>query len=484
MNYKICESNLRTLTGKLARLSAKLVKIGGSPVTFTVTSTVDEPHPDDAAKLVRYYNLEVNGETPKHNGWEFLATIVHTDEGNIIRSVPGYEVPANLRDKASLCEHCNTNRVRRDTYIVRYTDGTVKQVGSTCLQDFLKIIPGRLTKAAEILFNAYDIADAATKTTWLGGSNALSTYRIDLDTYLQHVAAIVLKDGRYITRKIANETEGTPNYRAATSDRALMEMSRGQVQHMGGGYVYEITDAAKALATEAREWVLRRYSPPVDEPEGMSDEAIMSMVIGSLKAVNKTLSDFEHNLLSCARSEAIEPRLCGIAAYIVEAYRRSQPRKEAVQLDTNGLATIFAMFTTASTKGLKKPAIRLQNDVGQHLHLSLAGAASKNAGFVYVKNASGFDSAYYGKISPEGKFLQVSSCPVTVEPLLLAFAADPQGIATKYGKLTGCCSFCGRKLTDKRSTEMGYGPVCADKFGLNWGNKVVEVVTVQEAVAA
>ena len=477
MNYKIVESNLRTLTGKLARLSAKLVKIGGSPVTFTVTGTVDEPHPDDAAKLIRYYNLEVNGETPKHNGWEFLATIVHTDEGNIIRSVPGYEVPANLRDKASLCEHCNTNRVRRDTYIVRYTDGTVKQVGSTCLQDFLKIIPGRLTKAAEILFNAYDIADAATKTTWLGGTNALSTYRIDLDTYLQNVAAVVTKDVRYITRKMARESEANLN---ATSDTALAVMTHRAELENGFVARYPITPEVEKLAADAREWVLSRYSPPVDEPEGMSDEAIMSMVIGSLKAVNKTLSDFEHNLLSCARAEAIEPRLCGIAAYIIEAFRRSQPRKEAVQLDTNGLATIFAMFATASTKGLKKPAIRLQNDAGQHLHLSLAGAASKNAGFVYVKNAAGFDSAYYGKISPEGKFLQVSSCPATVEPLLLAFAADPQGIATKYGKLTGCCSFCGRKLTDKRSTEMGYGPVCADKFGLNWGNKVAFAATVVE----
>lgn len=478
MNYKICEANFRTLTAKLARLSAKLVKIGGSPITFTVVREMDEPQQDDPTKLVRYYELAVNGVAPQHNGWEFLATIVHTDEGNIIRSVPGYIAPVDIRDKASLCEHCNTNRVRRDTYIVRHTDGTVKQVGSTCLQDFLNTIPGRLTKAAELLFNAYDICDAATKTTWLRGSNTLHTYRLDLDTFLKNVAAVVAKDARYITRKMAKELEQSGV--TATSDRALAVMSRRGDEADYLVNRYPITDEVETLAAEAREWVLRKFSPAVEDPEGMSDDAIRDMVIGSFKAANHNLSDFEHNLLSCARAEAIEPRLCGIAAYIIEAYRRSQPRKEAAQLNTAGLISIFAMFDKAKAT-LKRPVVRLANEEGARLNLSLAGIASKNAGFVYVKSDSKTDSIYYGKISPEGRFYSVQGCPPSVEPLLLAFANDPEGIATKYGKITGCCSFCGRRLTDARSTEMGYGPVCADKFGLSWGKRAV---AVSEPIAA
>jgi len=34
---------------------------------------------------------------------------------------------------------------------------------------------------------------------------------------------------------------------------------------------------------------------------------------------------------------------------------------------------------------------------------------------------------------------------------------------------TGNCCFCRRELTDKRSTEVGYGPICADHFSLPWG---------------
>jgi len=481
--YSVFEPNLSTLIAKLTRLNTKLARINIAPITWKTVGQHDEPHPTIEKATVRYIDLEVEGIVPSINGWSFVATVVHTDDGNIVRTVPGYTVPPEFRDRPTWCDHCKTNRVRRDTYIVRHEDSRVMQVGSSCLADFIGTQnPAGLTKASEHLFNAFDICDAATKREWLGGTNAISTYRIDLDTFLQHVAAIVLKDGRYITRKIARETEGTPNYRSATSDRAQAEMSRGRIQIMGGGYVYEITDEAKKLAAEAREWVLRKYSPTLSDPEGMSDDAGRDMVIGSFKAANTSLSDFEHNLLSCARAEAIEPRLCGIAAYIVEAYRRVQPRPEVAQLNNDGLARIFAMFAVAKEKQLKKPAIRLANEDGQHLHLSLAGVASKNAGFVYVKANSGFEAAYYGKISPEGKFFQVASCPASVEPLLKSFAADPEGIATKYGRLTGACCFCGRKLTDARSTEVGYGPVCADKFGLDWGNKFVATVPTPVSV--
>lgn len=475
--YSVYEANLQTLTAKLTRLNAKLARINVAPITWKQVGQHDEPHPEIGNALVRYIDLEVEGVVPVENGWSFVATIVHTEEGNIIRNVPGYIVPVEFRDRPTWCDHCKCNRVRRDTYIVRHEDGRVMQVGSSCLADFIGTTnPHGLTKASDLLLNAFDICDAAQKREWLGGSNAIGTYRFDLDTFLKHVAAVVLKDGFYVTRKIARETEGTPNYRSATSDRALGAMNHPEFNQ---GLV---TPEAEKLAADAREWVLRRYSPVIEDVDGMSDDAIKNMVIGSFKAANKNLSDFEHNLLSCARAEAIEPRLSGIAAYIVEAYRRQLPKPEVAQLNTDGLSRIFAMFEKAKAN-LKRPAIRLVNDEGQHLHLSLAGLASKNAGFVYVKNDSGFDAPYYGKISPDGKFFRVNSCPAAVEPLLQSFASDPEGIATKYGRLTGCCSFCGRKLTDKRSTEVGYGPVCAHKFGLDWGKKI-KVEATPEAVAA
>jgi hypothetical protein len=52
---------------------------------------------------------------------------------------------------------------------------------------------------------------------------------------------------------------------------------------------------------------------------------------------------------------------------------------------------------------------------------------------------------------------------------LRAFAADPAKVAAEHGRLTGCCCFCAKTLTDERSTAVGYGQTCAGHYGLPWG---------------
>jgi Family of unknown function (DUF6011) len=468
MNYEIVEQNLSTLLNKLTCLNAKLARIGAAQITYKQVGHTDKPHPVEATKLVRYINLEVEAPKTKASGWEFLATLVHTDDGNIVRNVPGATVPPEFRDRPTWCAHCRCNRVRRDTYVVRHEDGRVMQVGSDCLQEFLGTSASLLTRASQLLFSIYDVCESATKTNWLGGHNGISTFRIDLDTFLANVAAVVLKHGTYITRKMAQAQGG-----------GLTSAESGYNSMMGKtGDQYAVSDEAKKLAFDARSFVLRRLSPVIMDVDSLGDDDLEANVLGNLKGVNQNLNDFEHNLLSCARAEAIEPRLIGTAGYIIEYFRRAQPSTlkpiaHVADLDRTGLVRIFGMFDSATKTGLKRPAIRLADGSGSAIHLSLAGEKSKNVGCIYVRQESG-DKNYYGKITPDGKFLPVSMCPPTVGKQLIDFAADPETIAMNYGKLTGCCSFCGRKLTDDRSTDVGYGPVCATKFGLNWGKRATE----------
>jgi hypothetical protein len=41
--------------------------------------------------------------------------------------------------------------------------------------------------------------------------------------------------------------------------------------------------------------------------------------------------------------------------------------------------------------------------------------------------------------------------------------------AAAFGHSTGECVFCSRELEDDRSVTVGYGPVCAKRYGLPWG---------------
>lgn len=474
MKYNIPEQNLTALEKRLAALSRRTVKAGNVAVTCTRTGMFrDEPLATDSTKLVRTVEVEVTGDMPAYNGWHFMATLCRTEEGNVVRAIPGYEVPAQYRDGDHTCDHCHTVRQRRDTYVLRHDDGRTVRVGSSCLQDFLQHSADGLSLAARLCMEAHSMAESATQRGWLGGNGTMAaTYRFDLHTFLVHVAQVVLSDKRFVTRSRAREA-GT----LSTADRAYNSMQ--------GRTPLQITPEAEELATRAREYVCFAFSGEIFSANAILDEAEFKSRLMASYGVQKTISDFEHNLLTVARSEAIEVRLIGIAAYIVEAFRRAHREPvQVAQLNTAGLSRIFTMFTAAKSSQLKRPAIRLVDDAGNHLQLNLAPATSQNAGYIYVKGPSGTDN-YFGKISPDGLFMPVKSCPSTVRPQLNAFADDPETIAAKYGKVTGCCCFCGRNLTDDRSTDVGYGPVCAGKFGLHWGHRhAVETAPVAEAVAA
>ena len=455
MKYMVPEQNIAILFKRLTKLSAKTVKAGNAPLQFVKTGVVKDEAPETKPNvMVRFVEVEVSAETPAYNGWHFLATICNTDEGNIVRAVPGFTVPANYREGNHRCDHCCTTRRRNDTYVVRHDDGRTLRVGSSCLQDFLQhTSPNKLTLAARICMEAHELAGAAREEGWLGGGG--NVYRIDLSTYLAYVAQVVLSTKRYVTRSAARAA-GT----VSTADTALNCM-------MHGDSMYAPTEEATTLAESARNWVLGTLNPV--ELDGTED-SVRAFMLST--GVRRDISDFEHNLYTVARNEVIEPRMAGIAAYVIEAFRRSQPRPEVAQLNGQGLTRIFGMLNAAKEAKLKRPAIRLTDDGGQFLNLSLAPDTSSNPGHIYVKGARTAEGGgdYFGKITPGGKFLGVRGCPSTVEQQLKAFAADPEGVASKYGKLTGHCCFCGRPLTDERSTEVGYGPICADKFQLRWGH--------------
>lgn len=71
------------------------------------------------------------------NNWEFVASVEHTKNGNILTGIQGIKVPERYYTGNPVCEHCNSNRYRKYTYIVRNKEtGEFKQVGRSCLKDF------------------------------------------------------------------------------------------------------------------------------------------------------------------------------------------------------------------------------------------------------------------------------------------------------------------------------------------------------------
>jgi hypothetical protein len=128
---------------------------------------------------------------------------------------------------------------------------------------------------------------------------------------------------------------------------------------------------------------------------------------------------------------------------------------------------VVALFNTAKAK-LKFPKVRLSLN-GTKVVLSLNGPKSKAPGAVSINGEGTYPNrVYYGRVTPEGAFQPYTALPGLVE-LLTELASNPARVAKDYGKLTGNCCFCGKDIgygKEERSVLAGFGPDCAENYGL------------------
>lgn len=137
MRYEIHEANMERLEKKLATIAKKCGKYGCEFNYEVVGETYKKVDNGYGGKIdARFVVVEASG-TAIVNGWKFVATLKHQDGGNLINAVEGVEIPERYYTCDAKCEHCNTNRTRRDTYIVMNEEtGEFKQVGKSCLKEF------------------------------------------------------------------------------------------------------------------------------------------------------------------------------------------------------------------------------------------------------------------------------------------------------------------------------------------------------------
>lgn len=136
----------------------------------------------------------------------------------------------------------------------------------------------------------------------------------------------------------------------------------------------------------------------------------------------------------------------------------------------SGFSKVLDLLNVAASH-LKYPRIKFAFH-GQQLELTLCGQKAKTPGSVNVTDGLPYGkNKWFGRVSPTGVWMP----PKTVTPeqqkiirrALQALGENPADIATHHGKVTGNCCFCYKKLTDPRSTAVGYGETCASHYGLH-----------------
>lgn len=213
--FRIANQYMAYLTEKLDKMNRKAIKFGCSPIKLTEVSTEDVDDEETGA-VTRYHIVTVEGETPVLAGWSFVATIQNVNEaGIIIRAIPGKIVPEQYRNASQTCDHCGHNRRRNQTYLVQNVKtGEYRQVGSTCLQDFLGgEDPRNIAAYAEMLADIEEELGNTEKMESECGRNFFL-----LDVYLSWVCKVIEEEGWLSRGKARDEM------RTSTADRALNDM--------------------------------------------------------------------------------------------------------------------------------------------------------------------------------------------------------------------------------------------------------------------
>lgn len=163
MIFTIYANRLEEVSKKLEKLQNKAKKYGKK-----LNFSIGEEHPATIAIrdidritqtiytketcVVAAVDIDVDFDTLiRLDNWRVVAQIDHGDNGNVINLIDSQEqINAIWYDLKPFCEHCNTNRRRNITFIVKHENGIYKQVGKSCLMDYTGISPALVAMAAEI----------------------------------------------------------------------------------------------------------------------------------------------------------------------------------------------------------------------------------------------------------------------------------------------------------------------------------------------
>lgn len=156
------------------------------------------------------------------------------------------------------------------------------------------------------------------------------------------------------------------------------------------------------------------------------------------------------------------------APYVFKMLEKATGMYEAPVPIMLGVSRIKAMFEKAKVH-LKWPKIVFETGFGK-VKMYVQGPNAKYPGSVVFT----LNKLWMGRIHTDGglqksfNFHQAENKEQFLD-LLEAFSADPEGVASKYGKLHSRCVFCGKTLSDPKSLAVGYGGTCATHYGLTWG---------------
>ena len=160
--YFIPESAIDSLETKLATIRRKCAKYGCEFSYSRIGETFKKVEIQDNEGMrtevtIKAIEVEVSGTAIAESGWELAGKIEHLETGNLIHSFGDATIPDWYRSASPRCEHCNSDRHRKETYVLYHAKNNAwKQVGSSCLKDFTGYVSAEMAAAVASVYALLD----------------------------------------------------------------------------------------------------------------------------------------------------------------------------------------------------------------------------------------------------------------------------------------------------------------------------------------
>ena len=448
------------------------------------------------------YMTKITGISPKLPNWEFIATLDYDhNAGLIVRTYPG----VNSIDRSGLregwCDHCQTDRYRKNTYVMRNTEsGEQIQVGSSCIKDFtgweaLPYSAEKMSKDIEEMSGGFG-----------GGARDVSTL-----TVLSVAWACVMEFGYVKSREIGATVDRVrdvidPPKRISDDYRAeLMRLSAYADELSGKGaelrawilsdefsgnseYVLNLKSIARAdlissrnygiLCSAPQAWARHLEKTFIQKVEKAESTSVHIGEIGERWALALTLESERHIETAYGSSTlyklsdtsgnvfswfASSPKLDGMVGERVSLTAGIKAHKDWKGNAETALTRCTLTDGITENAKVKDAPVKAKDEMRlTDLTIDQNGVYFFNDTYFKVRTTKGI--AYAVKFTDNGWEYSPKSIHV-----IKASDAVSATDAARFGHDHARCVFCTKALTDDRSVTVGYGPDCADTHALPWG---------------
>jgi len=172
------------------------------------------------------------------------------------------------------------------------------------------------------------------------------------------------------------------------------------------------------------------------------------------------LDQFERDL-------QLSPKQWYWAQMLTQRYAKAEPLYGSFN-------AILVMFRLAQSHGLKRPRVRLlSDDANEPIYFELwfrPGEQDERQVEIMIGGWQGHGKRRFGGTILGDRILPFRDrLTVGIRNTIQALALDPLGTAQAMAKRLSACMYCGQRLSDDESKARGYGPICAEHYGLPWG---------------